>query len=145
MTSHPISSIFTELNADTLKTLSEKLTQKEFYETMPKVMNQEELDFLQASTSTTPTLVTESFMLRKLRGRREDGSEYPPEHLIALQRREPQSRHPRHLASIFPGNSIVILKTSLFTLAQPRNPTPSVHMSSMLLMRRYHMLTLVER
>jgi hypothetical protein len=79
MTSHPISSIFTELNAATLKTLGEKLTQKEFYETMPKVMNQEELDFLQASTLTTPTLVTESFMLRKLRGRREDNSEYPPE------------------------------------------------------------------
>jgi hypothetical protein len=79
MTSYPVSSIFTELNANTLKTLSEKLSHKEFYEAMPKVMNQEELDFLQASTSATPTLVTESFMYRKLRGRREDGSEYPPD------------------------------------------------------------------
>jgi hypothetical protein len=77
MTSYPVSSIFTELNADKLKTLFEKLDNKEFYEIMPKVMNQEELDFLQASTSAV--LVTESFMFRKLRGRQDDGSEYPPE------------------------------------------------------------------
>jgi isopentenyldiphosphate isomerase len=50
MTSHPVSSIFTKLNADKLKTLSEQLTSKQFYEMMPKVMNQDELDFLQAST-----------------------------------------------------------------------------------------------
>jgi hypothetical protein len=79
MTSYPVSSIFTELNAATLKTLSEKLSHKEFYKAMPKVMNQEELDFLQASTLATPTLVTKSFMYRKLRGRQEDGSKYPPD------------------------------------------------------------------
>jgi hypothetical protein len=66
MTSHPVSSIFTKLTTDKLTTLSELLTSKQFYDMMPKVMNQDELDFLQASTLNG--IVTESFMFCKMQG-----------------------------------------------------------------------------
>jgi hypothetical protein len=66
MTSHPISSIFTKLNANKIKTLSEMLTSKQFYEMMPKVMNQDELDFLMAHALNG--IITKSFQFCKMRG-----------------------------------------------------------------------------